>query len=268
MGLVAGLAKDRDDLMAQARAWCLANPKSQQPWDMPKFRWPGGDSRTPAALQMFSIAPSIASAKSFGNYPAVQHILSCVFEGGLMDFDNACVVESRYFAACAMSRESKNMIGTLWFQLNAIKKGASRPAGVPAAKVKKLGILGAGMMGAGIAYVSAKAGIDVVLLDTSEEAAAKGKAYSAGLLDKAVKTRPQHAGETRGAAGEESRPAGVPAAKVKKLGILGAGMMGAGIAYVSVTSGSWHSQCITFPRNVPPDSRTGRHSFGGSCCRL
>ena len=187
MGLVASLAKDRDELMAQARAWCLANPKSQQPWDMPKFRWPGGDSRTPAALQMFSIAPSIASAKSFGNYPAVQHILSCVFEGGLMDFDNACVVESRYFAACAMSRESKNMIGTLWFQLNAIKKGASRPAGVPAAKVKKLGILGAGMMGAGIAYVSAKAGIEVVLLDTSEEAAAKGKAYSAGLLDKAVK---------------------------------------------------------------------------------
>jgi 3-hydroxyacyl-CoA dehydrogenase/enoyl-CoA hydratase/3-hydroxybutyryl-CoA epimerase len=188
MGLVAGLAKDRDDLMAQGRAWCGANPESQQPWDAPKFRWPGGDSRTPAALQMFSIAPSIASAKSFGNYPAVQHILSCVFEGGLMDFDNACVVESRYFAACAMSPESKNMIGTLWFQLNAIKKGASRPAGVPTAKVKKLGILGAGMMGAGIAYVSAKAGIDVVLLDTSEEAAAKGKAYSQGRLDKAVKT--------------------------------------------------------------------------------
>ncbi len=187
MGLVASLARDRDDLMAQARAWCLDNPKSQQPWDAPKFRWPGGDSRTPAALQMFSIAPSIASAKSFGNYPAVQHILSCVFEGGLMDFDNACVVESRYFAACAMSRESKNMIGTLWFQLNAIKKGASRPAGVPAAKVRKLGILGAGMMGAGIAYVSAKAGIDVVLLDTNDEAAAKGKAYSQGLLDKAVK---------------------------------------------------------------------------------
>ncbi|MBT9486051.1 MAG: enoyl-CoA hydratase/isomerase family protein [Rubrivivax sp.] len=187
MGLLASLAKDRDELMAQARAWCLANPKSQQPWDAPKFRWPGGDSRTPAALQMFSIAPSIASAKSFGNYPAVQHILSCVFEGGLMDFDNACVVESRYFAACAMSRESKNMIGTLWFQLNAIKKGASRPAGVPAAKVRKLGILGAGMMGAGIAYVSAKAGIEVVLLDTSDEAAAKGKAYSQGLLDKAIK---------------------------------------------------------------------------------
>jgi 3-hydroxyacyl-CoA dehydrogenase/enoyl-CoA hydratase/3-hydroxybutyryl-CoA epimerase len=187
LGLLAGLAKDRDELLAQARAWCLAHPKSQQPWDAPKFRWPGGDSRTPAALQMFSIAPSIASAKSFGNYPAVQHILSCVFEGGLLDFDRACQVESRYFAACAMSPQSKNMIGTLWFQLNAIKKGASRPAGVPAAKVRRLGILGAGMMGAGIAYVSARAGIEVVLLDATVEAAERGKAYSQGLLDKAVK---------------------------------------------------------------------------------
>jgi 3-hydroxyacyl-CoA dehydrogenase/enoyl-CoA hydratase/3-hydroxybutyryl-CoA epimerase len=136
---------------------------------------------------MFSIAPSIASAKSQGNYPAVQHILSCVFEGGLMDFDRACELESRFFAACVMSPESKNMIGTLWFQLNAIKKGASRPAGVPAQKVRKLGILGAGMMGAGIAYVSAKAGIDVVLIDTTPEAAEKGRAYSQALLDQAVK---------------------------------------------------------------------------------
>jgi 3-hydroxyacyl-CoA dehydrogenase / enoyl-CoA hydratase / 3-hydroxybutyryl-CoA epimerase len=187
LGLLTELARDRDDLLFKARTWCATHPKSQQPWDTPKFRWPGGDSRTPAALQMFSIAPSIASAKSYGNYPAVQHILSSVFEGGLMDFDRACEVESRYFAACAMSRESKNMIGTLWFQLNALKKGASRPAGQPASKVRKLGILGAGMMGAGIAYVSAKAGIDVVLLDTTQEAADRGKAYSQGLLDKAVK---------------------------------------------------------------------------------
>ncbi len=187
MGLLAGLAKDRDDLMAQAKAWIVAHPKAQQPWDAPKFRFPGGDSRAPAVAQMFSIAPSIAAQKSWGNYPAVQHIMSSIFEGGLLDFEAACVVESRYFAACVMSQESKNIINTLWYQLNAIKKGASRPAGVPPSKVKKLGILGAGMMGAGIAYVSAKAGIDVVLLDTSQEAADKGKAYSQGLLDKAVK---------------------------------------------------------------------------------
>jgi len=187
MGLIADTAKDRDELMAKARAWIAANPKAVAPWDQPKFKIPGGDSRSPAVVQMLAIGPSIASAKSYGNYPAVQHIMSCIFEGGLLDFDAACVVESRYFAACVMSQEAKNMINTLWFQLNAIKKGASRPAGVPRAKVGKLGILGAGMMGGGIAYVSAKAGMDVVLLDTTQEAADKGKAYSQGLLDKAVK---------------------------------------------------------------------------------
>jgi 3-hydroxyacyl-CoA dehydrogenase/enoyl-CoA hydratase/3-hydroxybutyryl-CoA epimerase len=186
MGLLADLARDRDELMAKARAWIAANPKAAQPWDQPRFKIPGGDSRSPAVAQMLAIAPSIASAKSYGNYPAVQHIMSCIFEGGLLDFDAACVVESRYFAACVMSREAKNMIGTLWFQLNAIKKGASRPAGLPRSKVGRLGILGAGMMGGGIAYVSAKAGIDVVLLDTTQEAADRGKAYSQGLLDKAV----------------------------------------------------------------------------------
>ena len=186
MGLITALAKDRDDLMAQSRAFIAANPKAAQPWDSPKFKIPGGDSRSPAVVQMLAIGPSIASAKSWGNYPAVTHIMSSVFEGCLLDVDAAMVVESRYFAACVLSRASKNIINTMWYQLNAIKKGASRPAGVEQSKVKKLGILGAGMMGAGIAYVSAKAGMDVVLLDTSQEAADKGKAYSQGLLDKAV----------------------------------------------------------------------------------
>lgn len=187
MGLLAAVAKDRDDLMAQARAWIAANPKAKQPWDQPKFKFPGGDSKSPAMAQLWAIAPSIANTKSQGNYPAVQHIMSSIFEGGLLDFEAASVVESRYFAACVMSQASKNMIHTLWYGLNAIKKGASRPAGVPASKVKKLGILGAGMMGAGIAYVSAKAGIEVVLLDSTQEAADRGKGYSQGLLDKAVK---------------------------------------------------------------------------------
>ncbi|MBL8331159.1 MAG: enoyl-CoA hydratase/isomerase family protein [Rubrivivax sp.] len=187
MGLLSALAKDREDLMAQARAWIAANPKAAQPWDQPKFKFPGGDSRTPAVVQMWSIAPSIASAKTWGNYPAVRHIMSAIFEGGLVDFDNACAIESRYFAACVVSQESKNIINTLWYQLNAIKKGASRPVGIAPSKVKKLGVLGAGMMGAGIAYVSAKVGIEVVLIDTTQEAADKGKAYSQGLLDKALK---------------------------------------------------------------------------------
>ncbi|HEX5685489.1 MAG TPA: 3-hydroxyacyl-CoA dehydrogenase NAD-binding domain-containing protein [Ideonella sp.] len=186
-GLVHALAKTPEQMLAQARAWIAANPKPQQPWDAPKFRYPGGDSRSPAVAQLLAIAPSMASAKSWGNYPALTHIMSSVFEGGLVDFDNALAIESRYFAACVVSPESRNLIGTLWYQLNAIKKGASRPAGPAPSKVKKLGILGAGMMGAGIAYVSAKAGIEVVLLDTTQANADKGKAHSQGLLDKAVK---------------------------------------------------------------------------------
>ncbi|WP_323119847.1 3-hydroxyacyl-CoA dehydrogenase NAD-binding domain-containing protein [Burkholderia alba] len=186
IGLVDDLAADRDALLAQARAWCVAHPKAVQPWDAPGFRIPGGDSKHPGVVQLLAIAPSIANAKAHGNYPAVGHIMSCLFEGCLLDFDAGLQVESRYFAACVMSQASKNMIGTLWYQLNAIKKGHSRPDGIAPRKVRKLGILGAGMMGAGIAYVSAKAGIDVVLLDTTLELAEHGKAYSKGLLDKAV----------------------------------------------------------------------------------
>jgi 3-hydroxyacyl-CoA dehydrogenase/enoyl-CoA hydratase/3-hydroxybutyryl-CoA epimerase len=186
MGLVTELAANRDELLAKARAWCKANPKAAAPWDTKGFRIPGGDSKSPAVVQVLAIAPSMANAKAHGNYPAITHIMSCLFEGCLLDFDAASQVESRYFAACVVSQTSKNMIGTLWHQLNAIKKGQSRPKGPAESQVKKLGILGAGMMGAGIAYVSAKVGIDVVLLDTTIENADKGKAYSQGLLDKAV----------------------------------------------------------------------------------
>ena len=186
LGLLTGLATTREELLQKARDWCLANPKAAQPWDTKGFRIPGGDSKSPAVVQVLSIAPSMANAKAHGNYPAITHIMSCLYEGCLLDIDNALQVESRYFAACIVSQVSKNMIGTLWYQLNAIKKGQSRPKDVPAGKVKKLGILGAGMMGAGIAYVSAKVGIDVVLLDATQENAEKGKAYSQSLLDKAL----------------------------------------------------------------------------------
>jgi 3-hydroxyacyl-CoA dehydrogenase / enoyl-CoA hydratase / 3-hydroxybutyryl-CoA epimerase len=187
MGIINELATDRDDLLARAKAWCLANPKPQQPWDQKGFKFPGGDSRHPAVVQMLAIAPSMAAAKSWGNYPAVTDIMSCVFEGGITDFDTGSKIESRYFAHCVTSQVAKNMIGTLWFQLNGINKGKSRPEGFEKSTVKKLGVLGAGLMGAGIAYVSAKVGMEVVLLDTSQEAADKGKAYSANLLDKDLK---------------------------------------------------------------------------------
>jgi 3-hydroxyacyl-CoA dehydrogenase/enoyl-CoA hydratase/3-hydroxybutyryl-CoA epimerase len=186
-GLVHALAASREDALAQARQWIAANPRPVQPWDTPKFRFPGGDSRSPAAAQLFSIAPSMAAAKSWGNYPALTHIMSCVFEGGLLGFDAALVLESRYFAACAMSRESRNLIGTMWYQLHAIERGASRPVGEPKRAVARVGVLGAGMMGAGIAYAGAKAGIEVVLLDTSAENAQRGRDWAQGLLDKAVR---------------------------------------------------------------------------------
>ena len=128
----------------------------------------------------------MANQKSHGNYPAITHIMSCVFEGCLVDIDTGLEIESRYFVACVLSSESRNMINTLWTQLNSIKKGQSRPDGFERSKVTKVGILGAGMMGAGIAYVSAKAGMEVVLLDTTIEGAEKGKAYSTKLLDKAI----------------------------------------------------------------------------------
>ncbi|MDM4766469.1 3-hydroxyacyl-CoA dehydrogenase NAD-binding domain-containing protein [Pelomonas sp. SE-A7] len=188
-GLVNEKAADTAEALQKARTWIVQQrgKKPVQPWDSSKFRYPGGDSRSPAVAQLMSVAPSMASTKSWGNYPALTHILSSVFEGGLTDIDRALEIESRLFAACVISPESRNLISTLWYQLGAIKKGASRPAGHEVSKVGRIAILGAGMMGAAIAHVAAGAGIEVVLLDQSQDKAEQGKQYSQGLLDKAVK---------------------------------------------------------------------------------
>ena len=186
IGFIDDVAHDDDELISKAKAWINDNPKAQQPWDKKGFKIPGGDSNHPKMVQVFSMAPAMANQKSHGNYPAITHILSSVFEGCLTDIDNGLKIESRFFVACVLSDVSKNMINSLWTQLNSIKKGQSRPQGFERSKVSKVGILGAGMMGAGIAYVSAKAGIEVVLLDTAIEGAEKGKSYSTKLLDKAI----------------------------------------------------------------------------------
>jgi len=186
IGLIDATATDRADMLKQAKDWIRSNPSAQQPWDKKGFKIPGGDSKHPKVVPIFSIAPAMANQKSHGNYPAITHIMSCVFEGCLVDIDTGLEIESRYFAACVLSAESKNMINTLWTQLNNIKKGQSRPQGFERTTTKKVGILGAGMMGAGIAYVTAKAGIDVVLLDIEIANAEKGKAHSANILDKAI----------------------------------------------------------------------------------
>lgn len=186
IGLIAETASDKADLIAKSKAWIKANPKAQQPWDQKGFKIPGGDSKHPKVVQVFSIAPAMANQKSHGNYPAITHIMSCVYEGCMVDIDTGLELESRYFATCVLSQEAHNMINTLWTQLNKIKKGQSRPEGFERKKVNKVAVLGAGMMGAGIAYVSAKAGIEVVLLDRDIESANKGKDYSVKLLDKAI----------------------------------------------------------------------------------
>jgi 3-hydroxyacyl-CoA dehydrogenase/enoyl-CoA hydratase/3-hydroxybutyryl-CoA epimerase len=185
-GLINEIADDAADMMAKAKAWIKANPKSQQPWDVKGYRMPGGLPSHPALAQKLVIITSILRQKTKGCYPAPEKILAAAVEGAQVSFDQACTIESRYFVELTVGQISKNMIGTFWFQLNEIKAGGSRPNDIPAYTTKKVGVLGAGMMGAGIAYSSAIRGIEVVLKDISQEAADKGKAYSEALLKKRV----------------------------------------------------------------------------------
>lgn len=185
-GLIHDTAEDAEELLNKAKTWIKANPKSQQPWDIKGYKIPGGAPNHPAVAQKLAIIPSILRQKTKGCYPAPERILSAAVEGAQVGFDHASTIESRYFTELTTSQVAKNMIGTFWFQLNEIKAGGSRPDGIDSYTTKKVGILGAGMMGAGIAYSTAIRGIDVVLKDVSLEAAEKGKAYSEGLLKKRV----------------------------------------------------------------------------------
>lgn len=185
-GLIQDIASDRDDMLAKARTWIAANPAAVQPWDVKGYKIPGGTPSTPAVAQMLAIAPSVLRDKTKGCFPAPEKIMCAAVEGAQVDFDTAQLIEARYFTELTTGQVAKNMIGTFWFQLNEINAGGSRPKGYAPYVTKKVGVLGAGMMGAGIAYVSAVAGIDVVLKDVSIEAAEKGRAYSSKLLDKKV----------------------------------------------------------------------------------
>ena len=185
-GLIHELASDKDDLLAKARAWIAANPAALQPWDVKGYKIPGGTPSSPNVAQMLAIAPSVLRDKTKGCFPAPEKIMCAAVEGAQVDFDTAQIIEARYFTELTTGQVAKNMIGTFWFQLNEINAGGSRPQGFASYVTKKVGVLGAGMMGAGIAYVSALAGIEVVLKDISLEAAEKGKDYSAKLLEKKV----------------------------------------------------------------------------------
>ncbi|HLJ64571.1 MAG TPA: 3-hydroxyacyl-CoA dehydrogenase NAD-binding domain-containing protein, partial [Stellaceae bacterium] len=174
------------ELLTAAKAWLLQEgPKNVvKPWDMKGFKLPGGTVFSGPGQEMFVAGNALLRARSFGNYPALKAIMSCLYEGLIVDLDNGLKIETRYFVHCARSSEARNMIRTLFHSIGDANRLGARPKNVPQQRYRKIGVLGAGMMGGGIAYVSALAGIEVVLLDTSADLAAKGKAYGARLLEK------------------------------------------------------------------------------------
>ena len=186
LGLVHELAESQEDMFARARAWIKANPVAQQPWDVKGYRIPGGGADNPKIAQMLAIAPAITSEKTRGLLPAPEAIMACAVEGLRVDFDTALRIETRYLVKLMVGQVAKNLI-TLFFNQTAIRSGASRPKDAPKWKATKVGILGAGMMGSGIAWANANRGVACVLKDTTQEAADKGKAYTANLLERRIK---------------------------------------------------------------------------------
>ncbi|MFV8173090.1 3-hydroxyacyl-CoA dehydrogenase NAD-binding domain-containing protein [Mycolicibacterium peregrinum] len=188
-GLVDELVGSVDELVPAAKAWIKANPEAHtQPWDVKGYKMPGGTPSSPGLAGILPSFPALLKKQLKGApMPAPRAILDAAVEGAQVDFDTASRIESRYFVSLVTGQTAKNMIQAFFLDLQAINGGASRPEGIAKQEIKKIGVLGAGMMGAGIAYVSAKAGYDVVLKDVTIEAAQKGKAYSEGLEAKALK---------------------------------------------------------------------------------
>lgn len=184
-GLVDELA---DDPVAAARDWLLSEPKFVKPWDEKGYKIPGGAPYHPAGFMTFVGASAMVNGKTKGVYPAAKALLSAVYEGALVPFDTALKIEARWFTNVLMNPSSAAMIRSLFINKEALEKGANRPE-APDQTVKKIGVIGAGMMGAGITLVSALAGIEVVLIDQKQEAADRGKAYTASYMDKGIKRK-------------------------------------------------------------------------------
>ena len=190
------------DLLARAKDWVLAAKDADlvKPWDAKGYKMPGGAPYHPAGFMTFVGANAMVLGKTMGVYPAARELLAAVYEGALVPFDTALRIEARHFTSVLLNPSSTAMIRSLFINKEALEKGANRPE-VADQRVKKVGILGAGMMGAGIAYVSANAGIEVVLIDQTQAAADKGKSYSEGLLDKGMarkKVSPEKKAEVLG----------------------------------------------------------------------
>ena len=177
------------DPMADARAWVLSASDADlvKPWDAKGYKMPGGAPYHPSGFMTFIGASAMVNGKTQGAFPAAKAMLSAIYEGAQVPFDTALKIEARWFTNILMNPSSAAMIRSLFLNKQALEKGAVRPTGVADQSVKKVGVLGAGMMGAGIALVSAHAGMDVVLIDQKQEAADKGKAYSAAYMDKGIK---------------------------------------------------------------------------------
>ena len=188
LGLVDEVVATREDLIPAARAWIAANPEAQQPWDADKkYRIPGGTPSTPSfAANLPAFPANLRKQLKGANYPAPHHILAAAVEGAQVDFDNALAIETRYFLDLVTGQVAKNMIQAFFFDLQRVNGDRGRPQDIPRFTATKVVVLGAGMMGATISYVCAKAGIEVVFKDVSLEAAERGKGYSVGLVEKAV----------------------------------------------------------------------------------
>ncbi|MCF6232695.1 MAG: 3-hydroxyacyl-CoA dehydrogenase NAD-binding domain-containing protein [Rhodobacteraceae bacterium] len=180
-----------DDPLAAAREWVLnATPADiVKPWDAKGYKMPGGAPYHPAGFMTFLGAAAMVHAKTQGAFPAAKALLSAVYEGALVDFDTALKIEARWFTSVLMNPSSGAMIRSLFLNKEALEKGAVRPKDVADQRVKKVGVLGAGMMGAGISLVSAMAGIEVVLIDRDQESADRGRAYAEDYMDKGIKRK-------------------------------------------------------------------------------
>ncbi|MEU9478204.1 3-hydroxyacyl-CoA dehydrogenase NAD-binding domain-containing protein [Streptomyces sp. NPDC048191] len=186
-GLVHEVAATPEEMIARARAFIDAHPESHQPWDVPGHRIPGGTPANPKfAANLPAFPANLRKQTNGAPYPAPRNIMSAAVEGSQVDFETAITIETRYFTELVTGQTAKNMIQAFFFDLQAVNSGANRPGGIAPRQVRKVAVLGAGMMGAGIAYSCARAGIEVVLKDVSLEAATKGKGYSETLCAKAV----------------------------------------------------------------------------------
>ncbi len=191
------IAANEEEMHKKAKAWILANPGAKQAWDMPGYKIPGGSPADKDVDQGLSgllyFGPVNVMVNTWGNFPAPKAIFACVSDVARVDFDTAEKIEARYFVSLMRSQVAKNMITTFFFQMNALQNGASRPQGIDKTVCKKLGILGAGMMGAGIAYAAAQKGIQVVLKDISIENANKGVDYVKNATAKNKRMTPEQA---------------------------------------------------------------------------